>query len=1014
MAVIEFIAGLLGNVCVGVIGNRADNAVEALRQHWRERAREGKLPQNHDLEKAVTTAYLQATKMAVEASLELHKAIPKADRSPQANEDIDWLERCLRLLEGEFKKASSSWIPNEDLEDVQQIFSNQKEDTLVGQLTRSVITSLARHVSEPVPTMLVRKMNNDVQTETMPVSWFKAFKGFFLEIYKNKPEIKNIFDKQILDELLVLGVANQEEIRDINNNLTTMQNVILARIEELRSLLCERFQNLQDAHLPTLALIPKIAERQEKAILLLEEISKKIEEEGNKTRQHVTDEINRAIGFEIYPKAKRVSGHKNAATLDRFTDREVQRNDLKQLVWQNQHKLVQICGPSGVGKTTLVTKLFDELEANGTIAAFVYVSQESLRTLGIESILNSLAETLTPEKRHIWEQQRRDNQANPARQSDLLLGHLSGRRTLLFIDNFESLLDESNIIINYSVASFVYTLLTSAVNTSMTLFVTSQRAIKFPDDIAGQINGRICEYPPQHGLQGLFEDDALSLLYKLDHDKSQGIHTIPGDKLRELIRHCGANPRVLETIVGYLQNMGDLYNLSDLLVDEQTLTNILQNPAKALYDSQPEELKPLLQALAIYNKFVPVQAISTSLDQDDIQLRKGLSRLERNFALLYDKRNKTCGLRSTDQQYIYKQINPKIKSVLHRKAVSYYHKLRQPKENWRRVEDLQPQLDEFEHLVKLSDYDNACRVLLEIDYDYLILWGHIAQTRDLHLQLEGKLTETELEIDHLRELGNAYRYLGEAQKAASNFKKGLRLARGINDEVREAVNLSSLGFVYWDLKNLQNAVQHFEVALKIVLKINDKKRESTILGGLGNVYYNLNNLPTSTDYFNKALTIARDIGDKRNEATFLGNLGAIHFRNFKKRLCDAQTVIDCFRQALALALEIGSQSSIAFQLWNLGMVFNHLRDVEKTITLYVAAYSLYNTLQSPKAKNVISSFREASLHITGFKQLLFSLHSEGDKILTEATAQTFTFFQNASPALYGQILQAISSRTQLP
>ena len=90
----------------------------------------------------------------------------------------------------------------------------------------------------------------------------------------------------------------------------------------------------------------------------------------DRTHRRIDESGDRVAGKRVYSPAKRIAGTKTTARLDHFTDRVEQRADLKALVEKNQHRLIQICGSSGIGKTTLITKVFDELEDDPSIEGF--------------------------------------------------------------------------------------------------------------------------------------------------------------------------------------------------------------------------------------------------------------------------------------------------------------------------------------------------------------------------------------------------------------------------------------------------------------------------------------------------------------------------------------------------------------------------------------------------------------------------------------------------------------------
>ncbi len=980
----DFYQGIIGNVTYDAskkMGGLTGNVVsKVFRKRLQQEETTGKIPLNHDLYRGIRHAYLSAS---------INLLIDLKARFPQHNHTIDHITQVFSAEQKQIYKENyvlggSINTPNIAYSEVYKIHPAYEGDR--SQLKADLETDLRRELKQRFDSEEHGEAVEKIRSEIRDTTFFNQLQDYFLQEYKDRDLIQAAFDGAMLVQL-----ASREE-RELEA-LKTLPEETQARISEL----LKEFQAQLAPHNQELAKVLQDYFDERTSLILIS--IKKLE---TSLKSHQTSEADRVIARidqleskPDFPAAKRIAGVKTSARLEHFTDREQQRHDLKQLVAQNQHKLIQICGPSGVGKTTLITKLFDELEAEPSIHAFAYVTLQDLRSLGLSGIFGPLAETLTPELRRQWEDQRKANEGNPQNQSHSLLQLLSNQRTLLFIDNFEDLLDEHNSIKDNDVASFVYTLLDSTGHNT-TLFITSQRAIKLPNDLMAQTHNRTCEYPPRHGLQGLPEDDALKLFYALDSDRNEGIQDTPETKLKELIKRCDANPRVLETIVGYLRNMGELYELPDLLNDEKELSSILQNPAKALYDSQTDTLKHLLEALAIYNKAVPIEAITHIVGQD-AELRKKLSQLERNYALLYNKDNKMFSLRAADQHYIYQQIAEA--SHQHKQAAGYYREIRKPQENWKRIEDLQANLDEFEQLIKAQDYDTACDVLTDIDFNYLMLWGYVREARDLHLQLLNKVQDKTLKGNHLGNLGNAYYGLGEVRKAIEYHEQALEISREIQDRRGEGNHLGNLGLAYKDLGEVRKAIEYYEQALEILREIQDRRGEGNHLGNLGLAYKDLGEVRKAIEYYEQALEISREIQDRRGEGADLGNLGLAY-----KDLGEVRKAIEYYEQALAIDREIQNPLGEGIRLFNIALVQD---DLKSKLACMVRAWFLFATIGSPFQQNVLKKLKQQTEQ-KDFETLLRALFPSGDSILNTATKQTYTFFRDAPPNLPDQILKALA------
>src|SRR5439155_11553985 len=122
--------------------------------------------------------------------------------------------------------------------------------------------------------------------------------------------------------------------------------------------------------------------------------------------------------------------------------------------------------------------------------------------------------------------------------------------------------------------------------------------------------------------------------------------------------------------------------------------------------------------------------------------------------------------------------------------------LRTPPETWKSIRDLEPQLTEFEHRVKAQDYDNAARLIDEIDRSYLAPWGHARRVLTMREQLLGKITDRELEERNVGQLGLAYHTMGRVEQAASYYRQALAIARELGDRQGEATRLGHLGIAY--------------------------------------------------------------------------------------------------------------------------------------------------------------------------------------------------------------------------
>jgi tetratricopeptide (TPR) repeat protein len=211
-----------------------------------------------------------------------------------------------------------------------------------------------------------------------------------------------------------------------------------------------------------------------------------------------------------------------------------------------------------------------------------------------------------------------------------------------------------------------------------------------------------------------------------------------------------------------------------------------------------------------------------------------------------------------------------------------------------------------------------------------------------------KLNDRSMEGVHLGNLGLAYVYLGDAQKAIEYYEQALKIAREIGDRRNEGAWLGNLGIAYAALGDAKKAIEYYEQRLVIAREIGDQRGEGNALGNLGNAYAALGDARKATLYHDQALEIAREIGDRRGEGADLGNLGIAY-----KNLGDAQKAIVCHEQALAITREIGDKRAEGAILGNLGLAYAALGDAKKAIECHEQALAITREIGDKRAEGAI-------------------------------------------------------------
>jgi hypothetical protein len=351
-------------------------------------------------------------------------------------------------------------------------------------------------------------------------------------------------------------------------------------------------------------------------------------------------------------------------------------------------------------------------------------------------------------------------------------------RTIILLDNFEdALAADTGDISDADLRAALYALLKLPPH-GLKVIITTRVA---PTDLA------LVEPALQRRLdldQGLEKQDAIVMLRDMDADGKVGLKTANEALLGEAWTRTRGYPRAMEHLFGILSADRDA-TLQDVLNDTKRflpdkVVDVLVGEAFSRLDVMAQRV---MQALAIYRYPVVPAAVDFLLQPHVAGLASGpvLSRLvNMQFA------RRDAGryyLHQIDRDYALGRIPegvpgdgqeeapPLTQFALRARAAGWFALSRKPREAWKSLDDLAAQLSEFDLRCEAHDYDTAVSVLLEFDFDYLLLWGHYGLMIDLHERLQGKLTEPSVALESVGNLGLASLRIGRLQRRCFTAKR---------------------------------------------------------------------------------------------------------------------------------------------------------------------------------------------------------------------------------------------------
>ncbi len=637
-----------------------------------------------------------------------------------------------------------------------------------------------------------------------------------------------------------------------------------------------------------------------------------------------------------------------------FQDRQVETGLVARYVTDPGIRLVTVTGRGGIGKTAMVCRLLKGLEAGRipdvegdlakvAVGGIVYLSRNGMHKVEYPTLVADLLRLLPAPTAERLQRVYQDPHHSPAEMMLALLEAFpAGAPVVVLLDNLESAMDvEREALTESALHQALSALLTApahAVTVIATTRVTPAELLKVAP--AAQRQLRLNE--------GLGSPDAQIVLRELDDDGHLGLRDAPDDLLDGLREHTRGFPRALEAVKAILDG-DETLTPRDLLdrtrhLPEDQVVQVLVGKAYDLLDAPAQQV---MQALSVYPSPVSAAGVDFLLRpvNPTTDAAPILARLVRRQLVRFQAGH--YYLHPVDRDYARSELpagrpgdSPAAFTLtgLQARAADYYAQIRTPRESWRTLEDIRPQLAEFELRCDTGDYDTAAAVLRDIDYDHLQVWGHYRTQLELHGRIHGRITNPALNAKHLAGLGLCHYRLGDFRQAIDLYTQALAIARDIDDRQFEGAELGNLGLCHYSLGDYPQAIDLYAQALAIARDIDDRLVETIDLDNLGLSHYFLGDYRQAIDLLTQALAIARDMGYRLGESTTLGNLGLCHYS-----LGDYPQAIDLLTQALAIARDIGYRYSEACTLGYLGRAWLASGDTRQAVTLLEQAVSVADT-----------------------------------------------------------------------
>ncbi|MCL4862241.1 MAG: tetratricopeptide repeat protein, partial [Caldilineaceae bacterium] len=521
------------------------------------------------------------------------------------------------------------------------------------------------------------------------------------------------------------------------------------------------------------------------------------------------------------------------------------------------------------------------------VDGILYLSETGSHRVSVPNLLAGLCQLLPPDLAERLDALTRDPKVATAHKMVALLEHFRHQPVVVLLDNLETLVDgETRALTDPDLDEALRALLAAPPHRAK-LILTTRLA---PRDLALHHPER---QMPLNLDEGLASPYAENILRALDADGTLGLQRAPEPLLTEARERTRGYPRALEALFAILAADRES-TLADLLA-----APLPDNVVQALVGEAFSRLDPpaqlVMQALAIYARPVSPVAVDYLLQPylPGVASAPLLGRLVNMHFARHEERH--YYLHPADQEYALARLpagsddeQTPSQLILRRRAADYFRQARLPRGEWRSLEDLEPQLAEFDLRCSAQEYEAAWDVFADISYE-LALWGHHRLRIEMGEVLRNRLTDATSRCNWLNELASSYFRLGKFQQAINSLEQSLHEARSFHMQWQELIGLNGLASCYADVGNTMQAIVLYQQALAICEKTGRQNLAASILGNLGTCYADLGSNQQAKQYFEDAISIARQLDLRDTEASYLAFLA------------DTLIVEDAFAEAIQCA-----------------------------------------------------------------------------------------------------------------
>jgi non-specific serine/threonine protein kinase len=666
-------------------------------------------------------------------------------------------------------------------------------------------------------------------------------------------------------------------------------------------------------------------------LLDLKNLQKRLDFEAEQERSELpsenTDEILQDFELTVTEKIPVIQPNNLSAEFTPIVGREKETAEICGLLKREDLRLLTLTGVGGTGKTSLAKTIARRMLADFRDGAFFV---ELAPITNTDLVAPTIAQALNIKE------------AGGKPILEVLKTHLSDKRMLLVVDNFEQVVEAAPQIAEMLFAARELKILV----TSRTLLrLSAEREFIVPPLALPDEYERI-------SLEELSNYEAIKLFVQRATQTKPSFALSPqnAQAVAEICRRLEGLPLAIELAAAHVKFLSPqaiqtkLENRLKLLTggarDLPARQQTMRGAIEWSYELLNEAEKCLFRRLAVFVggftlesaeaigggcRFLSNDKEETAGKQPSIDTYDGVTSLvEKSLLAAKEQENGEMRFRMLEvvREYALEALETSGEAEhAKRSHAECFLALGERAEHHLKGSDSVKWLDQLE-----DEHDNlraALQWLLENNIEFA---ARLAASIRLFWFLHSHLTEgstclkTVLECSKnktsndtrfklLNLLGTLSRFQGDYQAARAAYEEGLVLSKAANDLKQIAESNSGLGLVVYQQGDTIAARRYIEEGLKISRRLNDLNGIAAYLNSLGDIARTTGDNSAARALFEEALEVSRRLGNKQFVSTILANLAAVTYIEGDLKSADSH-----FREALIKARELGNRAAISYSL----------------------------------------------------------------------------------------------------